>query len=282
MTIGGRPFLLLEDIVLNGIQADIISIQGNQDGSTYVGSRLNERDIPISFALMTAAFNKESIQEKRNEIFKVFNPAYNPIKLLFEMNSGQTVYAFANVKSTPLFASGKANSNIAWQKCLVQLEANDPFLYDTETSKFDVAVWNGSLEFGSLELLSTGTEIGYRSPSLIVNVLNEGQDKTGVIIQLRAAGTVVNPSLINVNTQKFIKLNTTLLGGDVVSINTFKGKKKAELTRNNVVINIFNTVDFGSTFLQLDTGDNLFRYDADSGIDSLECSIYFTPKFLGV
>lgn len=282
VTIGSRPYLLSEDIVLNGLQADIISVQGNQDGSTYVGSRLKERDIPITFGLMTAGLDKDTISDKRNQIFKVFNPAYNPINLTFEMKSGQTVYTLANVQSTPLFASGKENSNYAWQKCLVQLEANDPFLYDTETSKIDVAVWNSVLEFGVLELSADGTEIGNRSPSLIVNVLNDGQDKTGIIIQLRAAATVVNPSLVNVNTQEFFKLNTTMLGGDVITINTFKGKKRAELTRNNVVTNIFNTIDFESTFLQLDTGDNLFRYDAESGIDSLECSIYFAPKFLGV
>src|SRR5665648_504005 len=43
----------------------------------------------------------------------------------------------------------------------------------------------------------------------------------------------------------------------------------------------YNYIDLGSTFLQLDVGDNLMRYDADTGIDNLEVSIYFTPQYLG-
>ena len=44
----------------------------------------------------------------------------------------------------------------------------------------------------------------------------------------------------------------------------------------------FNYIDYESTFLQLDIGDNLFRYDADEGIDNLEVNIYHTSQHLGV
>jgi hypothetical protein len=45
---------------------------------------------------------------------------------------------------------------------------------------------------------------------------------------------------------------------------------------------VFNYIDLQTTFLQLDIGDNLLRYDAESGLDNLEVAIYFTPKYVGV
>ena len=70
--------------------------------------------------------------------------------------------------------------------------------------------------------------------------------------------------------------------GEVITVNTHFQNKRVELNKNGVVSNAFNWIDLESTFLQLDQGDNLFRYDADEGIDNLEVSIYHTPMFLGV
>lgn len=282
ITIGNRPFRLIEDPVLSGLSVELNYLKGNDDGSTYLGSRLNERDIPIVFALQTAGLSEDWIQERRFEVFQVFNPTYNPVRMVFQTVTGKSFVVNANVATTPTWPTGVENSNPIWQRCLVQMSANDPSLYDIETKKTEIATWFGALEFGSLELSSTGKEIGTRSPSLIVNVFNEGQDKTGMTIKFKSSGTVVNPSLVNVNTQEFIKLYTTMIGGDEITISTYKGKRKVERLRNNEVSNIFNTLDIDSSFLQLDTEDNLFRYYADSGVDLMESTIYFTPKYLGV
>lgn len=37
-----------------------------------------------------------------------------------------------------------------------------------------------------------------------------------------------------------------------------------------------------ATFMQLAIGDNMFRYDAASGVNSLEVSIFYSKEFLGV
>ena len=54
------------------------------------------------------------------------------------------------------------------------------------------------------------------------------------------------------------------------------------LTRNGVETNIYRYMDVDSTFLQLDIGDNTFRYDADDGLSNLEVTVYFAQKYLGV
>jgi hypothetical protein len=34
--------------------------------------------------------------------------------------------------------------------------------------------------------------------------------------------------------------------------------------------------------MTLEIGDNIYRYDAESGVDNLEVSIYYNPQYLGV
>ena len=70
--------------------------------------------------------------------------------------------------------------------------------------------------------------------------------------------------------------------GEIITINTAFGEKRVESCLNGITTNAFNYIDFNSTFLQLDIGDNLFRYNADLNIDNLEVSIYYMPQYLGV
>ena len=131
-------------------------------------------------------------------------------------------------------------------------------------------------------MLEEGIEIGYREPSLIVNIYNTGDVACGMKIQFKALATVVNPSLFNVNTREYFKINKTMEAGEIITVTTHFQNKRVELNKNGVVSNAFNWIDLNSTFLQLEPGDNFFRYDADEGIDNLEVSIYYTPQYLGV
>ncbi|APC79646.1 phage tail family protein [Clostridium botulinum] len=127
--------------------------------------------------------------------------------------------------------------------------------------------------------------MGHREPSLIVNVINNGHVKTGMIIEFRARGILKNPSLFNVNTREFIKINKEMVAGERFIINTNCGKKKIIQNLNGIETDILNYLDIvggGDTFLQLDVGDNLFRYNADSNLDNLEVNIYFSSQYLGV
>ncbi|MDD2496385.1 MAG: phage tail family protein, partial [Tissierellia bacterium] len=65
--------------------------------------------------------------------------------------------------------------------------------------------------------------------------------------------------------------------------NTNAGEKSVRGKTNNVdFTNYFMYKDIDSTWLQLKLGENLFRYDADDGLDNLEVFVYFHNKFLEV
>ncbi|MEK3729703.1 phage tail family protein [Lysinibacillus sp. FSL W8-0953] len=276
-----RHFRLINGFDLSALSATVNQSQSTKNGATYQSTKLESRDFDIEFFIYR---NSESInwyEEKRHELFKVFNPLKNPIRIDFVTKGGKEYYIDAELVATPSLPQGWENDNNTWQKGLLQFNASDPFIYEKNEIKTDIALWMANLEF-PLEVFEEGIEIGYRSPSLIVNVQNNGSDDTGMIIRFKAASEVVNPKLLNVNTYEELKLNFTMLPGDLIEISTFSGKRTAVLTRNNVKTNIFGKIDLSSTFLQLRVGDNLFRYDVDKGLDYLECSILHRNTLIGV
>lgn len=124
--------------------------------------------------------------------------------------------------------------------------------------------------------------MGLRQPSLIVAIENKGAVPVGMKIVFTASGTVLNPEIIDVNTQTFFKINKTMVAGESITVNTNIGEKKIIGSLNGVELNYFKYRDLDSTWLQLQTGDNLIRYDADANLDALQVSIYHNDKYLEV
>lgn len=278
----GRHFRLDRDFELSGTSAIVNYSESTTDGSHYQNTKLNNKDFDIPFFIYKSISDPWWIEEKRNQAYKVFNPKANPMRIDITTKAGEEYYLNANLEGVPSFPTGFENDNASWQKGLLQYSANDPYFYAKNAEKVDIALWVPAFEFPLEIPADTGIEMGYRSQSLIVNVLNEGQESTGMTIRFRALGSLTNPSLINVNTYESMKINTEMQAGDVIEITTYKRRKKVTLIRNGQTTNIFNLLDLSSVFLQLDLGDNLFRYNADEGLDNLEVSMTFTPRLLGV
>ena len=267
------PFLL-EDFSETENVNIYSSTSMNQDGNSYLSNTLDVRDISLDICLI-ATSNEELISYK-NKVNKIFNPKIGEGYLIYT-DSVKTRKVKCIVNKIPFFT----DINGIASEGLISLTANNPYWTDLSESKEEIALWIGGFEF-PLELIDGGIEMGYRSPSLIVNVINGGDVECGMRIEFTASATLTNPSLLNVNNGEFIKINKTMVAGETISIVTYFGSKKVESILGGVTTNAFNYIDFQSTFLQLDVGDNLYRYNADSGIDNLEVSIYYQPQYLGV
>lgn len=245
----------------------------NQDGTTEISSNLEARDISIEGSINS--IRKDEILRHRQTLLRVLNPK---LKGRLKYQLGNFVREVdCTVELAPIFP----NIESKFKKFLIQLYCPNPFFRDVSETKNDIAIWQPSFEF-ALEIPEEGIEMGYREPSLIVNVLNKGNVKSGIKIKFKALATVENPSLFNVNTREFIKINKTMEAGEVITVTTHDRNHKVLTTKNGVTSNAFNDIDLDSTFLQLDPGDNLFRYDADEGLDNLEVSIYHNSQYLGV
>lgn len=268
------PFLLTKIEGTGSPKTTLLTSKApNQDGKSYHGSLLEERILPIEGAIIGDSI--EDVYRKRKELCSIFNPKI-PGTLTYINNYGQ-YRVDCVIEDSPVFKEKTANI----QDFLIQVYCPNPYWLDTIEYKEEIASWIGDFEF-SLEILEAGIEVGHRESNLIVNVNNEGDVECGMRIEFKALATVVNPSLLNIYTQEYLKIKRTLQVGDKLVISTHFSNKKVELVRSGVVTNVFNYIDLNSTFLQLDIGDNLFRYDAENGIDNLEVSIYYRPQYIGV
>lgn len=272
---------LINGLDLSGLGADVNASESISDGAIYQNTRLRSREFALELHLRRLQHDDAQMDDKRALMYRVFNPKTNPIRIDFENSIGKKYYLNANLLSTPIMGPDKSNNNAARQKVLLEFLAPDPFVYASESSTEDLASWVSAFEF-PLEIVDGGIEMGYRSPSLIKNIVNGGSEEIGMIIEFKALAGLSRPSLLNVNTYEQFKLNCNMINGDVIRVNTNRRQKSIVLIRNNVEINIFNQIELSSKFLQLKPGDNLFRYNADSGLDNLEIRITYRDRYVGV
>lgn len=244
-----------------------------QDGNTYLGNRIESRDIEIVGNIN--ATDKNTVIKYRQQLNHILNPQL-AAKLIYQYGDFVRVID-CRVNNSPVF-----NKGTVFMGFVVQLVCLNPYWEDESEIRDDIASWIRNFEF-ELEISDTGIEFGYREPSLIANVYNGGDVKTGVEIEFMATGTVVNPKIINITNGEFIKFNNlTLIADDILTVSTHYGKKRIAITHNGIKTDAFRYLDIDSTYIQLELGDNLFRYEADENAEGLEVSIYHNNKYLGV
>lgn len=246
-----------------------------QHGDTYVGQRIEARDIEILGHINTR--NKQQAYELRRQMLKVLNPELGGT-LLYQYGS------FNRVISCRLHGTPDIKRQGVLPEFSIPLDCLNPFWREETEEKEDIASWIAAWEFPcEIEQDNPQSMIfGHRSESVIVNCYNEGDVSTGMRIRFKALGTVVNPSILNMDTDEFIKLNVTMFPDDVIEVNTKYGSKGAVLLRDGISTDYFRYIDVDSTFIQLAIGDNNFKYDAEGGVNSMEVAVYYNKEYLGV
>ena len=260
---------------LTDVRNTIYSINSmGQDGDTFVANRLESRDIDISGLIRER--DPEKLRTQRRKLARILNPQLSAT-LTYQYGSFSRMISCRFVNAPVVTKPAGA----IYTAFTVQLVCLNPFWREAAEKRDDIAAWIGSLEF-PLEIPEAGIILGYRQPSLIVNVFNGGDVRTGIRVEFQALGIVIDPVITNVDTLESIRLNITMQEGDVLTLSTGYGEKWARLNRNGIITDALRYVDVGSTFLQLEPGDNLIRYDAAEGMNYLEVSIFHNNLYLGV
>jgi len=254
---------------LDSVDNTILSTESfSSDGLSVNGTKVKERNVVIN-GLING--DKQSTKEK---MLRFFNPKQK-LQLKYVREEDERLIN-CYVEKTPAFSYSGA------YRFVVSFICPKPFWYSQEI-KTDIAQWVGAFEFPLEIPEETGILMGYREPSVIVNVNNTSDNPAPMKLEFRAVGTLTNPTILNVETQEFIKIECEMVAGDVITLSTEKGSEYVRLTRGGIVSNIFNSLTLDSNpHLEIDVGDNLIRYDADTNVENLEVSIYFTPQYVGV
>ena len=262
-----------------GTGVSIYSIKGaGQDGSKYIGNTLNAGNVDVT--VYVKGTNEKEYERCCRTIQRIFNPALG--QGYFVHNDGEKDLKLTCVPDKVFFATDVSKRS---GKGIISLTAHDPYWLELLQTKEEIALWVGDFEFdffNGLQITEEGIIMGHRELSLIVNCPNDGDGEAGMIIEFRALATLTNPSLRNVNTQEYVKLIKTMVAGEIIRVNTHFAEEDVEIELNGVTTNAFNYIDEDMTFLKLYQGDNLFRYDAEIGLDNLVVNIYRQNKYLGV
>lgn len=270
------PYWLNQVIGLDGSNAMISSSRSvNQDGVTINNVSLPERQIQILGEIKGAS--KDNLSLYRSQLLQAFNPKVMGT-LYYEYGYTKRKIR-VQVGAAPSFAKSQGVYNVL--SFIVDLVAPDPYLREYEDSDYILGTYEKGMTF-PLTIPEGGIYISNTDLYQTVNAVNAGDESCGIEVVFKALGEVVNPRLTNDDTGEFIQVNQTLQLGDVLTVTTHFLNKRAILNQGGVETNVFNWIDLDSTFLQLAVGDNNLSFDAYAGLDNLEITIKYTPRYLGV
>lgn len=273
------PNYILESVIWGEIDGNHHKYKyAGQVGETITETSLGTRDVEVVGWIV--ADNERQMTDLKAFLNRFVNP-----QQAIDMTYGEYRLSFSPNSSVKYSATVAENNEVICKFKISGLAA-DPLFKDNVDRKVSAASTRPMFRFpliiNKTNMQPPSVMFGLREPSLIAKVLNSGSISTGMKIVFRATGTLTGPSLTNVYTQEYFKLATTLYAGEEVEIDTSIGVKRVTAHINGVDKNYFKYRDLDSTWLQLEVGDNLFRYDADTGIDNLEVYIYFANKYLEV
>lgn len=124
---------------------------------------------------------------------------------------------------------------------------------------------------------------GLVSSSTILTAENLGDVEVPFSAKFMAKGTVVNPSIVNIATEEYITIQTTLDDGDALNISSEGLVAQAIKTAaSGTQTNVLNNVTEGSTWFKLPLGVCSLAYSAGSGSDKLTVQVEYNTRFLEV
>ena len=274
------PFYILESVDWGTIQSTHYSYKFiNQIGVYISGTYLGIRNINIIGWII--ASSEEEMDLRKDYLNKLINP----------QNSFRCYYKsyeldFLLSETIKYSATSKENNEVV---CKFQISGvcPNPLFKSVKEKREEIAVYHPKFHF-PLTISETpnppkGIVFGERSREALITIVNEGSVSTGFKIVFKAIGAVSSPYLVNAKTREFMRINSSMEAGQEIVINTVLGEKKITSTKEGgETENYFKNKDLGSSWLQLEVGENIFGYGALENVDNLEILLYHQDKWLEV
>lgn len=207
-----------------------------------------------------------NIVERKNALRNVCAPLSTG-RLVFN----GTHYIRVYVKSPPSFSAVKNNG-------LFKMQFYAPFPYFSTFGESHNLIGGIEANFRLPVNYSKPHRFGTRSSDRYTNIINPGDIRVPFKLVLRSEGTCTNPTVTNLTTFAFLKINGTINSGEYITVYRDNSNVlRAELTQGNVVTDVIDWLDDESSLFELESGDNLISStDAQGGV-SLAVSFSFNP-----
>ena len=155
------------------------------------------------------------------------------------------------------------------------LTCPDPWFYDADEHTTDMVETVPLLTFPFNSLQGVGITSGTRFRSTEVEIDNIGDDEIGLVVEITANGTIVDP-YIESGTQR-VQAKCSLEANDVIVFSTVPLKK-------DIIINGEGNTPYyrGSEFFSIPPGKSTLRVGAASGASNATTEIRYSFKYTGV
>lgn len=230
------------------------------------GSRLNSATIPQR-NIVIYVYIENPIEKNRQNLYLYFKSS-REVKVFFK-NKNRDVYIEGIVESIecPLFE----------QRQQMQISILCPQPYFRAASQFiaEISKITGLFEFPFC--IEDPMEFSYYDAYKVTEIYNAGDVESGMLIELTALGSIVNPCIWNSSTREFFSVYDILYTGDVLQINTVSGERyvRKKLSGATEWTNSIATKTMDSTWLQIYPGHNSFTYTHE-GAEANEAEVTFT------
>ena len=166
----------------------------------------------------------------------------------------------------------------------VKLFCADPKFYDPEEKYTTMATWKSLLRF-PLSFHSP-FRISEHVANLLATITNPSSTAQALRIVFTATGEVTNPFLTDVKRQETLQVGTAnkpfvMHNGDIITVTTSLSNMNIMLTSGGVQTEITNRATWPIAWLKLQPGENLYRYGALSGEQSLQVQIWHRQSYGG-
>jgi hypothetical protein len=270
ITLGNQAPYFLETI--DGVGEVPVAIESQkapkQDGSTYLDNVLDNRAISIEGTIITK-IGPAFVLEARRKMQRVLNPKLGEVTITYHQRD-QVREIKGLAETTPVFPSGQGSKGLYYQKFLLHLICHEPFWLDTYYESREMSYLMGGIRF-KLRLPTIFSYRGFKR-----RAVNEGDVATPVEIEFK--GPATNPTVNNLTTGEFIKVNRELGEEDVLTINTSFGQKYVRINGQNA----FHYIDLDSVFWQLVPGENTLSYRSNNDSIKTRVTVKWKNRYVGL
>lgn len=175
------------------------------------------------------------------------------------------------VKAAPSFSAVKNNG-------LFKMQFYAPFPFFSATDGSHQAIGGITPQFRLPVNYATPHRFGTRGTNKYVNVVNSGDVKIPFKAIIKSEGVSTNPTITNLGTFAFLKINGTLNNGEFITIYRDNGNVlRAEKTAGETVTDVIGWIDDESSLFELETGDNMISATDDQGGTALVVNFEYSP-----
>ena len=272
------PYLFEKISGIGAEDAQLVTTDSvGQDGKTLHGLYTADREITVSIHIK--GDTREKLYRNRLDLITLLSSSENADGQLGRLdytNDYGTWWIPVAVKRGPQKNDRSGNYNPS-----VELIFYAPWPYWRAISPIGgrVAYMDGGLSFPLTIPQEEGVHFGSKGYSAIIH--NAGDRPTAVEIKIK--GPSVRPTIYKMETGEYIRVDQSLLEGDVLLIQTMPGERAVEITRaDGTVEPAFGYLDLTSTLFQLTPGINTIEYKSDDDTKATEVEIKAYSQFGGV